>query len=65
MTDSMLQIQSVRRNLDAIDSARIPNAEEIGECLETADESLKEALGYGSGTDKSAPGQKKEKKDPE
>jgi hypothetical protein len=46
MTDSMLKIQSVRASLDEIDSDKFPNAEEVGACLETADQSLKEALGY-------------------
>ena len=65
MTDSMLKIQSVRHNLDAIDNSRIPNGQELEDCLETADESLKEALGYRGGTDKPAPGGPKKKKDTE
>lgn len=54
MTDSILKLQSVRRNLDAIDSSRIPNADEIEDCLETADSSLKEVLGYGGAMQKPA-----------
>ncbi len=46
ITDSMLKIQSVRASLDEMDQAKIPNSGEIEECLETADRSLKEALGY-------------------
>ncbi|HEY3837644.1 MAG TPA: hypothetical protein VGL72_13780 [Bryobacteraceae bacterium] len=46
MTDSLLKIQSARENLNQIDSDKIPSAEEVAECLETADKSLKEALGY-------------------
>jgi hypothetical protein len=52
----MLKIQSVRRNLDAIDDTRLPNAEEIDECLETADESLREALGYRGGPEEKPEG---------
>jgi hypothetical protein len=52
MTDSILKIQSVRQSLDAIDDDRIPNAEQIEDCLETANESLKEALGYSGGVHK-------------
>jgi hypothetical protein len=46
ITDSMLKIQSVRANLSELDDSRIPNADEVESCLETADASLKEALGY-------------------
>ncbi len=46
ITDSMLKIQSVRANLGEVDSAKIPKANEIEACLEAADQSLKEALGY-------------------
>ena len=46
ITDSMLKIQSVRASLDEMDQSKIPNSEEIGECLASADRSLKEALGY-------------------
>ncbi len=42
----MLKIQSVRANLNELDRSRIPNADEVKSCLETADASLKEALGY-------------------
>ncbi len=46
ITDSMLKIQSVRANLNEIEDSKIPNAEELDQCLESADASLKEALGY-------------------
>ncbi len=46
ITDSMLKIQSVRASLNELDDARIPNASEVESCVETADASLKEALGY-------------------
>jgi len=46
MHDSLLKIQSVRESLDVIDRGRIPNSKAVEECLETADQSLKEALGY-------------------
>jgi hypothetical protein len=42
----MLKIQSVRANLNELDDSKIPNADEVESCLETADASLKEALGY-------------------
>ena len=46
ITDSMLKIQSVRASLNEVDDSKIPNADEVESCLETADASLKEALGY-------------------
>jgi hypothetical protein len=46
ITDSMLKIQSVRASLDEVDEGKIPNVEEIESCLESADHSLKIALGY-------------------
>ena len=46
ITDSMLKIQSVRASLDEVDESKIPNVEEIESCLESADHSLKIALGY-------------------
>jgi len=42
----MLKIQSVRMSLDEMDSSKIPNAAEVDLCLENADRSFKEALGY-------------------
>lgn len=46
MQDSMLKIQSIRASLDGIDDEKIPNAEAVHECLDAADQSLKQALGY-------------------
>ena len=46
ITDSMLKIQSVRATLNEVDGSKIPHAHEVESCLETADTSLKEALGY-------------------
>lgn len=46
ITDSMLKIQSVRASLDEMDQSKIPNSEEIDACLESADRSFKEVLGY-------------------
>ena len=46
ITDSMLRIQSARATLDAVDNAKLPNADEIEECLETANQSLRRVLGY-------------------
>lgn len=57
ITDSMLKIQSVRANLDAIDNEKIPNADEIDACLKSADQSFRQALGYARPSD--APARKK------
>jgi hypothetical protein len=46
ITDSMLKIQSARANLEQVDDGKIPNADEIDACLETADQSLRVILGY-------------------
>ena len=46
ITGSMLKIQSVRASLDEVDEAKIPNVHDIEKCLESADHSLKVALGY-------------------
>jgi hypothetical protein len=46
ITDSMLKIQSVRASLDEVDETKIPNVHDIEKCLESADHSLKVALGY-------------------
>jgi hypothetical protein len=43
----MLKIQSARTTLHAVDETKIPAADEIDSCLESADHSLKVALGYG------------------
>ena len=46
ITDSVLKIQSVRTSLDSVGEDKIPSKEEIECCLETADQSLRTALGY-------------------
>jgi hypothetical protein len=46
LTDSMLKIQSARACLGEVDDRKIPQAEEVDACLETADRNLKLALGY-------------------
>ncbi|MGA3190357.1 MAG: hypothetical protein ABSF22_24905 [Bryobacteraceae bacterium] len=57
ITDSVLKIQSVRTSLDLVDEDKIPSKEEIEACLESADLSLRTALGY-------APSASPAKKDP-
>jgi len=49
MTDSMLKIQSARATLGEVDRKKLPNGAEIDGCLQSADESLKVALGYAKG----------------
>jgi hypothetical protein len=46
ITDSMLKIQSARATLEKVDDSKIPDAEGIDACLESADTNLKVALGY-------------------
>lgn len=46
ITDSVLKIQSVRTSLDLVGEDKIPSKEEIECCLESADHSLRTALGY-------------------
>lgn len=53
VTDSRLKIQSVAHSLNHVDPSKVPNFEEIQECLEDADESLQGAL------KQSPPGSKK------
>ena len=48
ITDSVLKIQSVRNSLEHVDDKKIPSKEEIDNCLESADNSLRTALGYKS-----------------
>ncbi len=48
ITDSMLKIQSARANLEHVDGGKIPAADEIDSCLETANGNLKITLGYAS-----------------
>ena len=44
VADSRLKIQSVANSLNHVNPSKVPNFEEIQECLEDADESLRGAL---------------------
>jgi hypothetical protein len=44
ITDSMHSIQSARASLVAIDETKVPEVDEIQECLESADKNLRGAL---------------------
>ena len=44
ITDSRLKVQSITNSLKHVDSNKVPDFEEIQECLEGADKSLGEAL---------------------
>ena len=44
ITDSMHSIQSARASLANIDEEKVPEFDEIQECLENADKNLREAL---------------------
>jgi hypothetical protein len=46
ITDSVLKIQSVRNSLESVDNEKVPSMEEIETCLDSADQSLRAALGY-------------------
>jgi hypothetical protein len=46
ITDSMLKIQSAKATLDQVDNGKIPDAEGIDACLQSAEKHLKQALGY-------------------
>lgn len=59
ITDTMLKIQSARATLEGVDDEKIPNADEIDACLETADHNLKVALGYA----KPKPSEKKDSRE--
>ena len=48
ITDSMLKVQSIQASLDHIDESKIPDREEIEDCLESADKSLRSALSEGA-----------------
>lgn len=53
ITDSVLKIQSIQTSLEQVEEAEIPTRDEIENCLETADKSLRTVLREG------APGKKK------
>ena len=44
IADSRLKIQSVAQSLNYVDPSKVPNFEEIQDCLEGAEESLEGAL---------------------
>jgi len=44
ITDSRMKIQTVANSLKNVDPAKVPNLDEIQECLENAEESLRGAL---------------------
>jgi hypothetical protein len=44
ITDGMLKIQSARASLEDLDSRKIPDLEDMEECLEDADKNLAQAL---------------------
>ena len=44
ITDSVLKIQSVRAQLDHLDDSKLSEIEEIKECLENADDNMRDAL---------------------
>jgi len=44
ITDSALKIQSVRASLDHMDETKIPEFDELQDCLESADKNLRLAL---------------------
>jgi len=44
VSDSRFKLKSVNDSLSHIDPAKVPDIEDIQECLENAEESLKEAL---------------------
>jgi len=44
ITDGMLKIQSAKASLDGIDESKVEDVEDIQECLENADKSLRDAL---------------------
>lgn len=41
-----MKIQSVKKSLDHVDKSKIPEKETVEDCLESIDESFREALGY-------------------
>jgi hypothetical protein len=44
ITDSVLKIQSVQASLEDLDETKIPEYEEISDCLSTVDKNLRLAL---------------------
>jgi hypothetical protein len=48
ITDSMLKVQSIKASLERINPDKVPDNDEIQNCLESADQSFREALKSGS-----------------
>ena len=46
LTDSVLKIQSIQASLEYIGKSKLPKREQIEACLEIADHTFREALGY-------------------
>lgn len=46
LTDTLLHVESARSALDQVEDAKVPKGDEVEECLENAQQSLREALGY-------------------
>jgi hypothetical protein len=44
ITDSVLKIQSVRAQLDHLDEGKLSEIDEIKDCLENADDNMRDAL---------------------
>jgi hypothetical protein len=44
ITDSVLKIQSVRAQLDHLDDTKLSEIEEIKDCLDDADDNMRDAL---------------------
>jgi len=58
LNDSKHKIQSVANSLAHVDPSKVPDFNEIEECLENADQSLKEALRSKPGLDQPKSGKK-------
>jgi hypothetical protein len=52
ITDSVLKIQSVRAQLDHLDDTKLSEIEEIKDCLEDADDNMRDALKSSTGKPK-------------
>jgi hypothetical protein len=52
ITDSVHSIQSARASLTEIDESKVPKVDEIQECLDSADKTLRVALRQRSATKK-------------
>jgi hypothetical protein len=48
ITDSQMKVQAIANSLKHIDPSKVPDFEEIQDCLEDADKSFGEALRSGS-----------------